>query len=105
MAGFGSGTKGHGLNLVFPDILEAKDTRALLRMGLQVLFTSRADTGGDEPYNRFGGITRDHRRIMETFSILEAEFQSRIRQPFDIIEAEYTRVVVARTLYLKLLTM
>ena len=102
VVGFGGGTKGHRMNLMFLDILEAKDTSMLLRMGLQVLITSR--TAGDESYNKFSGITRDHRRIMETFIILEAEFQSRIRQPFDIIEAKYTRVVVARTLYLKLLT-
>ena len=103
VGGFGGGTKVHRMKLVFLELLEAKDTRVLLRMRLQALFTSRADTGGDESCNRFGGITRDHRRIMETFSILEAEFQRRIRQPFDIIEAKYTRAVVARTLYLKLL--
>ena len=72
-------------------------------MGLQVLFTSRAHTGGDKSCNKSSCITRDHRKIMETFNVLEGEFHRRIRQPFDIIEAKYTRAVVAWTLYRKLL--
>ena len=76
-----------------PEDEKYKDTRALLRMVLQVLFTSRAGTGGDGPCIRFSSITRDHKRIMETFRILEAPFQRRIRQHFDIIKAKYTRTV------------
>ena len=63
-----------------PDILNAKDTRTVLRMALQVLFTSRADTGGNKSGNRFCGIVRNHRRIMATFGILETEFYGRIWQ-------------------------
>ena len=85
------------------DILEAKETRVVLRMGIQVLFTSRAHTSGDKSCNKSSVITRDHRKIMETFNVLEAEFHRRIRQPFDIIKAKYTRAVVAGTLYRKLL--
>ena len=85
------------------DILEVKETRALVRMGLRVFFTSRAHTGGEKSCNKSIDITRNHRKIMKTFNVLEAEFHRRIRQPFDIIEAKYTRAVVARTLYLKLL--
>ena len=60
------------------DTLEVKETRTLLRMGLQMVFMSGAHPGGDKSYNKFSGITRDHRRIMETFNVLEAEFHRRI---------------------------
>ena len=85
------------------DILKVKETRALVRMGLRVFFTSRAHTGGEKSCNKSSDITRNHRKIMKTFNVLEAEFHRRIQQPFNIIEAKYTRAVLAGTLYRKLL--
>ena len=82
---------------------EVKETMAMLKMGLQMLFRSRANPGGDKYDNKFSSITKGHRRIMETFNVLEVEFPRRIRHPFDLIEDKYTRAVVAGILYQTLL--
>ena len=80
VAMFGGISGDHRRILESFDILEAETANGLLKRGYRVLPMYKDDTGEDESQGQevtmFGGIAKDHREILESFNILEAETAS-----------------------------